>query len=92
MVGAHFWKCGHFFRSVVIVGRTEQGAGELGPLGSACSEILLPKKQQHLNPCCAIDYGKFGHRFIHAFSACCSGASVVVISEKFHGLVSSKST
>jgi len=48
MVGAHFWKCGHFFRSVVIVGRTEQGAGELGPLGAgffANSNLFINRQE-----------------------------------------------
>ena len=49
---------------------------------------IVTKKQKHLNPCCAIDDGKFGHRFIHAFSACCSGARVVKSSAKFWCLVS----
>jgi len=85
----YFRNSGHFFQLSEKFVRTEHGAGELGPLGSACSEILLPKKQQHRNQCCAIDDGKFGHRFIHAFSACCSGASVVAFSRKIRRLVSS---
>jgi len=35
MVGMHFRKCRRFFQSLENVGMTEQGAGELGPLGSA---------------------------------------------------------
>jgi len=35
MVSEHFQQCGRFFKSLQFVARTEQGAGELGPLGSA---------------------------------------------------------
>ena len=43
----HFRKAGRFFRSLEIVGRTEQGAGELGPLGSAGRVKAFPLKTQH---------------------------------------------
>jgi len=41
----HFRKSGRFFTSSKKCDRTEQGAGELGPLGSARELNLLSKKQ-----------------------------------------------
>ena len=38
-VWTHFRKFGRFFQSLENVGRTEQGAGELGPLG--CTSIMV---------------------------------------------------
>jgi len=43
LVSEHFQKFGRFFLSLWFVGRMEQGAGELGPLGSAGRTIALPQ-------------------------------------------------
>jgi len=45
LVQKHFPKSGRFFKTVEIVDRTEQGAGELGPLGSAGRTGGLPPRQ-----------------------------------------------
>jgi len=44
----HFRNCSRFFRLLEIAGRTEQGAGELGPLGSAGRTDGLPTRQTNL--------------------------------------------
>jgi len=88
--------CGCIFGSPVafserrqLVGLFSQGAGELGPLGSAGWKMWLPKKQKHRNHCGEIDGWQFCYNFVRAFSKHCGGASVVVSSKKIHGLVSS---
>jgi len=43
----YFSKSGRFFKSSEKFGRTEQGAGELGPLGSACRVKVFSLKEHN---------------------------------------------
>ena len=55
LVLVHLPKPGRFCRSLRKIGNLSQGAGELGPLGSAGRKMWWPETQKYRNHCYEID-------------------------------------